>query len=708
MNAPLWLCNLGVYSLQAALIAAAAAALAALFRPRAPRAMLLYWHGVLALALLLPAIQPWQHPQLPAATVTVIEGPSYIPGQPQPEPAASISNAAPRAHASIDSYRAIAWLLALGVAVRLAWLGVGLVRLTLYRRRARPLDPVPEAIGRAMLRTAACADLYISEDFDSPITFGALSPAVLLPARLLRFEPALQEAIATHELLHVRRHDWLWVLGEELVRAALWFHPAVWWLLGRIQLSREQAVDAETIELTEGRQHYLEALLEIAKLRRPVAALAPLFLKKRHFTQRVKLIVKEVSMSRSRLILTFFLMIAALVPAAGFVVQTFPLQGAPVPAPLPPPAPTPASALVAQPAPLPPPPAATAVPAPAPAPPAAPRQGAPAPPAPAAPPQDQQAPLPPQRIKVGGNIQQANLINKVMPMYPPEATAAGIQGNVQVDALIGTDGAIKRINAIAGPPMLVSAAEGAVRQWKYRTTLLNGIPVEVSTQTSVNFTLPDSTVSPQTVSRIALLSVPYPEYPARLQGSGIEGLVRFKVFVASNGTVRDLHYLDGEGALIAAAEAAARQARFLPPGPGMEQEGEIGLAVAPDLKPGVIQFAMSVPGTASPNTPFPSAPAAEGIPRITVAPQVQSALLIDKPEAVYPPLAQQARIQGTVLYKVLIGTDGMAKEMRLMMGHPLLAPAAMDAVRLYRYQPTFVAGKAAEVITYVQVNFSLP
>jgi TonB family protein len=319
-----------------------------------------------------------------------------------------------------------------------------------------------------------------------------------------------------------------------------------------------------------------------------------------------------------------------------------------------------------------------------------------------------------------GVLALALLLPAIQPWRHAQLPAATVRtrrvraaaGNVQTDVLIGTDGAVKRINAIAGPPMLVSAAEAAIRQWAYRTTLLNGIPVEVRTQVSVNFTLTDSTVSlsPQASSRIALLSVPYPEYPAGLQGSGIEGLVRFKVFVAPDGTVRDLQYLDGDGALTAAAEAAARQARFLPPGPGMEQEGEIGLAVAPDLKPGVIQFGISAFGTEPPNTPFPSAPAAEGTLRITVAPQVQSALLIDKPEAVFPPLAQRARIQGTVQFRVLIGTDGMAKakEMRLMMGHPLLVPAARDAVKLYRYQPTFVAGKAAEVITDVQVNFSLP
>lgn len=667
MNAPLWLWNLGAYSLQVALLIAASAALAALFRMRAPRAMLFYWHGVLALALLLPAIQPWRHAELPAGTVTITEGPAYIAGQPIPQAAAPVRTPAQPSRAPFDTYRAIALLLAAGVAARLAWLGVGLARLSLYRRKAKPLDPVPEALGRAMLRTAACPDFYLSEEFDPPITFGALRPAVLLPARFLEFEPALQDAIATHELLHVRRRDWLFVLGEELVRAALWFHPAVWWLLGRIQLTREQAVDAETIELTEGRQHYLAALLEIAKLRRPVAALAPLFLRKRHFTQRVKLIVKEIPMSRSRLILTFVLMIAALVPAAGFVMQTFPLEGQPVAA-APPPAPAPApEPVVASPAPV-------TAPAPLPATPAA---------------QIVQEQFSPRPVRVGANLQPPNLIRKVTPVYPPEARQAGIQGEVQAEVVIGTDGAIKEITAISGPPILVKAAEDAVRQWKYI-----GNPVEVLTQVTVNFTPSDAPIT----GKLSLLSVRKPFYPTEAQGSGVQGMVRFKAYIAPDGTVRDLVYLEGDQLLVAAAENAARQARFAPP--GKDAEAEIALSVTPDSKGGLMLF---VP----PPPPPPLPPPPEGVERISVAPMVQAAQLLEAPTPVYPPRAQQARIQGTVRFQVLIGTDGTVKRMLLVSGHPLLVPASQDAVKQYRYQPTFIAGKPAEVVTQVDVNFTL-
>jgi protein TonB len=94
-----------------------------------------------------------------------------------------------------------------------------------------------------------------------------------------------------------------------------------------------------------------------------------------------------------------------------------------------------------------------------------------------------------QRIKVGGNVQQANLIRKVTPVYPPLAKQARIQGTVRFTAIISRDGTIQNLQLVSGHPLLVPAAQEAVKQWVYRPTLLNGEPVEVITQIDVNFTL---------------------------------------------------------------------------------------------------------------------------------------------------------------------------------------------------------------------------
>ncbi|HZT38015.1 MAG TPA: energy transducer TonB [Bryobacteraceae bacterium] len=100
-------------------------------------------------------------------------------------------------------------------------------------------------------------------------------------------------------------------------------------------------------------------------------------------------------------------------------------------------------------------------------------------------------PTPSQRIRVGGNVQEHNLIHKVDPEYPPLARQASIQGTVRFNATIGKDGRVTELQLVSGHPLLVQAATEAVRQWVYKPTLLNGNPVEVVTTIDVNFTLND-------------------------------------------------------------------------------------------------------------------------------------------------------------------------------------------------------------------------
>jgi protein TonB len=96
---------------------------------------------------------------------------------------------------------------------------------------------------------------------------------------------------------------------------------------------------------------------------------------------------------------------------------------------------------------------------------------------------------PPKQVRVESTLQAANLIKKVVPVYPVLARAAGIQGNVRFTALIGKDGRIQDVKVLSGPRPLVEAASEAVKQWVYRPTLLNGQPLEVITEISVNFTI---------------------------------------------------------------------------------------------------------------------------------------------------------------------------------------------------------------------------
>jgi protein TonB len=109
--------------------------------------------------------------------------------------------------------------------------------------------------------------------------------------------------------------------------------------------------------------------------------------------------------------------------------------------------------------------------------------------APPPPPPPPPAEKPPERVRVGGAVQQANLIAQPKPVYPPLARQARIQGTVKLEAVISKDGTIENLTVVSGHPLLIQAALDAVKQWRYKPTMLNGVPVEVVTTVDVNFTL---------------------------------------------------------------------------------------------------------------------------------------------------------------------------------------------------------------------------
>jgi TonB family protein len=96
---------------------------------------------------------------------------------------------------------------------------------------------------------------------------------------------------------------------------------------------------------------------------------------------------------------------------------------------------------------------------------------------------------PPPRIRQGGNLTVASIIHKTAPIYPDEARVNRIQGTVVLHVVIGIEGMVIESEAVSGDPLLVNAATAAVRQWKYKPTLLNGRPVEVDTTVTLDFHL---------------------------------------------------------------------------------------------------------------------------------------------------------------------------------------------------------------------------
>ncbi len=202
---------------------------------RTPRARLLFWQVLLAACLALAWMRPWRQEVVNVAAQAGTAITAVAAGVVKAAASTQVRRAVP--------FREIAlWLLAAGVMIRLALLGIGLARLAAYRRRGREMPA-----GLQLAGTRGCV-ILLSPEIAGPVTFAWLRPVVLLPSRFPSLAPAMREAILRHELMHVNRRDWLFTVAEELVRAVFWFHPAVWWVIGEIQLAREQTVDQAVIE----------------------------------------------------------------------------------------------------------------------------------------------------------------------------------------------------------------------------------------------------------------------------------------------------------------------------------------------------------------------------------------------------------------------------------------------------------------------------
>src|SRR5215469_286575 len=214
MDMPLWFSNLVFWSVQVALLVLAAGLLARVLQLRQPRVLLAFWRSLLAVTLLLPLLEPWHRP--PTIAASLISAEFDVPP----------SSAPVAAHWHLPSLQTLAPLFGIlilaGTALRFAILAIGLLKLRRLRQTSRPIEAPAESAGvlQAMrVLLAAPAEFRLSSQVDSPVTFGFVSPIVLLPDRFPSLELRFQSAIACHELLHVRRRDWAHHLVEEAGRA---------------------------------------------------------------------------------------------------------------------------------------------------------------------------------------------------------------------------------------------------------------------------------------------------------------------------------------------------------------------------------------------------------------------------------------------------------------------------------------------------------
>jgi TonB family protein len=419
MTNAIWIRDLGAFSVQVAALVFAGAAVAFLCRLQQPRAMLLFWRLLLFVCLALPFCQPWHASGAPPNPHVTVLTASAMPVA----AAATVPTSAPPSRSSGE---VLILLLIAGAAVRAAWLAMGALAIRRLRRGAAPLAPMPPGIREAQLRVGARGDILVSDRATGPMTFGLFRPVVLLPADVGEMAPHIQEAIAYHELIHVRRRDWINELFEEGVRTILWFHPAVWWLIGRIRLSREQVVDEAVIRFTQSRERYVDALLVVALRKSPMTlAPAPTFLRRSLLKARVLHIMQESTMTTYRLIASLTTSAIVVGLAAVFAVRSFPLQ-------------------------------------------AQSRAAA-----------DTGAPV---QVAKGGE----HLLHGSLPEYPARAIEQRVEGDVLLDLAIDDRGEVADARVSSGPDELRRASLESVLQWHYAPTAVSNR----STQVTLRFHLP--------------------------------------------------------------------------------------------------------------------------------------------------------------------------------------------------------------------------
>ena len=420
----------------------------------------------------------------------------------------------------------------------------GLVRLRRIRARSGPLEEASwietTALFSRSLEIGRPVRLLLSRNPAAmPMTWGVFRPVVLLPAAAKGWQELRRRVVLTHELAHVARCDWLFTICAEIACAVYWFHPLVWLAARKLRQESERASDDAVLQTGVPAPDYAHQLLELAgALNSPgrawFAALA--LARQSHMERRFSAMLnpslhRRALSPRSRTI-AYAMAFLLLVPLAAFRLPGQSLAGRFSGAIF-----DPSGAAV---------PNATvimtdrkthkitmttsdgqgrftfttltagqyelkAV-----------KRGF----------EDYQAPqvleagreashdlnlkvaavtfeddvvpqgtakgLPPSepggkttRVRVGGDLQAPKLVNKVQPVYPEAAKAAGSQGTVILHAVIGTDGtplSLRVVNDQIDPRLARSAIE-SVSKWRYTPTLLNGEPIEVDTTIQVNFTL---------------------------------------------------------------------------------------------------------------------------------------------------------------------------------------------------------------------------
>ena len=638
------LANVGAYSLQIACIVVAGAALPLLVRTVAA-VHYAWWRCLLVVALVLPWLL---HGTLPAARTRITEVSTFAPLT--ANSGATLSNAG-WTDLPATWIEALAVLLFAGMVLHLIWIAAGLLRLRQLGRAGGETDlAAEEAWLQELLRTRA-AIRYV-EALEQPVTFGVRKPVVLLPGSLRECAPSIRRAVLCHELVHVQRRDWMWLLAEETLRAAFWFHPVVRWLLARIQLAREEVVDEIAVAACgSDRRAYIEALMAFADDARLTPA--PTFSRRRHLYHRIVRLSKEKVMSFRRVAILGSLTVALVVVASWLGASVFPT------------AVLSASQLAREAGPL---------------------------------------------EKASQPITAANPIPALKlstaPANPSQARAANVEALVTLKVTVDQFGRVAEMRradfAVRRPFTLSVAADPMISAGSaLSASTFSGARMDVAAGPGLdNQAVRGVQPALEAMFEAAAEAVAHWQYEAP-RNAPLSFMVRFlfrpeepEASVVAEGRRFPAPFGMPPVAVMTVPRGSGEPPQVTyPPQAGAAAGGSqtsqmvwsSGVRVA---EAGHTQVAMAAP--------------------LRVGSGIAVPVRLKHVAPVYPEEAQAARIQGVVIIEATVGADGRVADARILRSVPMLDAAALEAVRQWEYQPTLLNGVPTPVVMTTTVQFSLP
>jgi len=284
------------------------------------------------------------------------------------------------------------------------------------------------------------ASLRTSSQIYGPITIGIQRKLILLPHDFLAaLPPAEFRTVIAHEFAHMRRNDFLKNLLYELLSVPVRFHPVLALTRNRLMETREMVCDQLAAGIADQHQ-YARSLLRLASLlvdgmpaRTPHAI--GIF-DATTFERRVMRLAQKLP--RPSALRRFTAAIACALLGAGICTTTLALS-------------VHVNALAAN--------------------------------------EDQSSSKSSGPVPISAGVMQGLILHKTQPVYPADAKKAGIQGRVELQAVINKSGAIEQLKVISGPSELLQSSLDAVRQWTYKPYILKGEPVDVQTTINVIYTL---------------------------------------------------------------------------------------------------------------------------------------------------------------------------------------------------------------------------